>query len=318
MHLLIPFAGALSDGARQALGELALPRLDALLAALTPADRDEGDEYSFSPPHERALARALGLTGDDGRLPWAAVHAAADGVEPLDLAWGELTPAHWHVGAEQVSLGNPAMLGLDEVESRELVDAVRPLFDDDGWQLVWGAPTRWYVADPSLADLACASVDRVIGRNVDLWLRTPTGRGADPRVGRLRRLQNEVQMLLFRHPLNERREDRGALPVNSFWLSGCGCAQPARRPDELIVDERLREHALAEDWLAWRDAWRALDEDTLSTALDRVRDGLPVTLELAGERHVQRFQLGGGRSFWQSLRQRWQRPPSSIAWLEAL
>ena len=36
-------------------------------------------------------------------------------------------------------------------------------------------------------------------------------------------------MLLYTHPVNDAREARGALPVNSFWLSGCG-VRAGRRP----------------------------------------------------------------------------------------
>ena len=111
---------------------------------------------------------------------------------------------------------------------------------------------RWYVSHPSLAGLPCASVDRVIGRNVDLWLRTDAAGGTDPRLRLLRRLQNEVQMLLFTHPINEQREDRGVLPVNSFWLSGCGPAQPVdARRSACRWRTGLRAAALTGDWAAW-------------------------------------------------------------------
>ena len=62
-HLLIPYAASASPGCQQALQALALPHLDRLLARLSPhpAHSDSGEETSFSAPHERALARALGL-----------------------------------------------------------------------------------------------------------------------------------------------------------------------------------------------------------------------------------------------------------------
>jgi hypothetical protein len=47
-------------------------------------------------------------------------------------------------------------------------------------------------------------------------------------------------MLLYTHPLNDAREAQGLLPVNSFWLSGCGRAQAARGDCEPTVDARLR------------------------------------------------------------------------------
>ena len=72
--LLIPYAASTAEGCQQALQGLALPHLDRLLARLSPhtAQTDTGEETSFTPPHERALARALGLPFDDGRTPWAA------------------------------------------------------------------------------------------------------------------------------------------------------------------------------------------------------------------------------------------------------
>jgi len=73
MHLLIPFAFGSSDGAAAALPALKLPQLDKLLARLTPQPLDAGDEFSLSPPHERALARALDLPVIDGLIPWAAL-----------------------------------------------------------------------------------------------------------------------------------------------------------------------------------------------------------------------------------------------------
>jgi hypothetical protein len=267
MHLLIPFAAPLSEAGRQALAALRLPRLQALLAGRT-GERDEGDEYALSPPHERALARAWGWAGSDGRLPFAARQAALDGLDPGDLAWGQLTPVHWHVGTEQVSLADPESLLLDEAASRDFHDAVCGLFTSEGFLVHWGAPTRWYLAHESLADLPTASLDRVIGRNVDRWL--PAGAAAR----RWRRLQSEVQMLLYTHALNDEREARGLPTVNSVWLSGCGPAQAVGA--EVRVDERLRGRALAEDWPGWARAWQQIDEELPALA--------PTRLTLCGER----------------------------------
>lgn len=39
---------------------------------------------------------------------------------------------------------------------------------------------------------------------------------------RWRQLMNEMQMLLFRSPVNLRREARGSVTINGIWLSGLG------------------------------------------------------------------------------------------------
>lgn len=295
MHLLIPFASALSEPAAHALRDLQLPRLQKLLATLAPTARLGDDEYTLTPPHERALADALGLRGEDGRIPWAARQAQLDGIDVGDRAWGLLTPVHWAVGSEQVTLLDPAGLNFTEAQARDHLDAIRPLFESEGFTLAYGAPLRWYAAHDSLDGLPCASLDRVIGRNVDLWLASR----AESRL--VRRLQNEVQMLLYQHPAHDARVARGELPVNSFWLSGCGRAQAeAPAAEAPLVDERLRAPLLAEDWPAWAEAWRALDAEVLGPLIEGVRRGEAVTLTLCGERHAQRFEPAH-RSLWQRL-----------------
>jgi hypothetical protein len=277
MHLLIPFAAPLAEAGREAAATLVLPKLQALLGRLAEVQRDVADEWAWSPPHERALARALGLHGGAGQLPWAARAAQADGVATGDLAWGLLTPAHWHLGTDQVSLADPAELALDEAASRAFFGAVQGLFTSEGYAMHYGHPLRWYIAHESLAGLATASLDRVIGRNVDAWL------GSDPAARRLRRLQSEVQMLLHSHPLNEAREAQGLRAVNSFWLSGCGVAQATTAPSP-IIDDRLRTPALADDWAAWCRAWETLDAGPLAELWAQAQRGQAVRLSLCGER----------------------------------
>lgn len=302
MHLLIPHAAGLSAACAETLLHLALPNLAALLGRLEATERDTADEYSLNPPHERVLARTLGMEGEDGALPWAARAAAADGIAVGDGVWGQLTPAHWQVGRETVTLTDPAALALDEAESRALFEAVRGLFESEGFTLAWGAPLRWYAAHDSLDGLPCASIDRVIGRNVDLWLQTDTRRFPAARL--IRRLQNEVQMLLYTHPLTDAREARGLLPVNSFWLSGCGRFQ-ATAGIAPTVDTRLRGPLLAEDWSAWSEAWQALDAGPVARALAQAQRGDALTLTLCGERSAQTFEARP-QSLWRRLQQHWQ------------
>lgn len=306
MHLLVPFAAPLSESGRGAARGLALPKLQALLGRMELLGRDEGDEWSLSAPHERALARALGWAGSDGALPWAARAAASDGMAVGEQAWGQLTPVHWHLGTEQISLVDPAGLMLDDKTSRGLFDDVRELFVSEGYAAVYGHAERWYIAHESLATLPTASLDRVIGRNVDRWL------GSDPAARRIRRLQSEVQMQLYTHPLNEERLARGLLAVNSFWLSGCGVAQAEARHDAQ-VDERLRAPALAEDWAAWCKAWETLDAGPLAELLSAVQNGQPARLTLCGEKASATW-VAREQGFFDRLRGRWSR----VDWQAAL
>jgi hypothetical protein len=224
-----------------------------------------------------------------------------------------VTPAHWHVGRDHVTLTDPAALELDETDSRVAFEAVRELFESEGFRFEWGAATRWYAAHESLVELPCASLDRATGRNVERWLHnrsTPS-----PHAKLIRRLQSEVQLLLYPHPLNEAREQRDALTLNSFWLSGCGRLQPDDA-DAVRTDDRLRTPLFADDWAAWADAWRALDAGPIVEALSALQNGQPVALTLCGERGAHRFETVT-QSLWQRIGRYWQtREPHEL--LEAL
>ena len=304
MHLIVPFANVVSEAGRHAATTLELPHLQRLLARATPGPCLGGDEMSLTPPHELAFARHCGWRADEGRIAWAAQRASQDSIDPGGQAWGWLTPVHLHLGTEQVSMADPETLSLDEPTARELFESVRTLFESEGFVLRFGAPLRWYLSHPSLAELPTASLDRVIGRHIDAWL-------PDAPAARLvRRLQSEVQMLWYGHAVNERREAAGLLTVNSLWLSGCGLAaevpMPAQAPR---VDDSLRTPALAEDWAAWCEAWRTLDAGPLAALAEPPPEA---TLTLAGERRAASFALGAA-PWWQ----RW-RAPSAAAVLESL
>ncbi|HWI80811.1 phosphoglycerate mutase [Ramlibacter sp.] len=288
--MLIPFASSPAEGCRQALASLQLPRLERLLARLDAGPRDAGDERSLSMPHERVLARACGLAVADGRIPWAAWQLQQAGRSPGRQAWARITPCHWRVGSDHVAMEDPDRLELEEDESRALLAAVQPFFDEDGMALEYAAPTCWLARGEIFRDLPAASLDRVIGRTVDAWL--PRVAGAGP----LRRLQQEVQMLLYTHAVNDDRQQRGLPPVNSFWVSGTGAlgeAPPAPLAAAPQPVPALREPALAGDWGAWADAWRELDAGPCARLLAAASAGQAVTLTLCGERHAQSWTGGG-------------------------
>lgn len=297
MQVIVPFAAPGSDAGRGALRQMAWPHLARRLATAAIEAPEVMPEETLSTPAERALAAALDWDDADGLLPMACLAAADDGVLPAVAATaGEprqglalASPSHWHLGTEQVSLGDPEALQLDAEASHAFFALLAPLFESEGFRLIQGAPLRWYLLHPALATLPTASLDRVIGRNVDRWL---VDVRADPAARVLRRVQNEVQMLLHGHALNAERERRGLPAVNSLWFSGSGPlrAVPRERPQ---LDTTLRRAALAEDWAGWSAAWALLDE-RLAT--------LPWTrLTLCGERGSRTFTAEGRPGAWQRL-----------------
>jgi hypothetical protein len=294
LHLLIPFAACSAPAwlpTLQALPRDSTRHLSQLLQDMKPIHTDAGDEQTLSPPHERALARAQGLiseSGADGLIPWAAADAAkhlqADGT----LAWAWITPCHWAMGRGHATLSDPAALALPEDESRALLAAMQPYFETDGITLHYVdalGPGRWLAEGELFRHLPTASLDRVLGRNVDAWL--PSATLARP----LRRLQNEMQMLLYTHPLNDERVRQLQLPVNSIWISGSGAlsALPGTT-GEVSVPRSLAQAVFADDWDAYTQAWAQLDAGAVAQLLARQQAGESARLTLCGERSAQTWQ----------------------------
>ena len=290
MHLLIPFANSHSPDCQAALKTLKLPNQDKLLRQLPLAYADVADETTLSPPHERALAAAYGISAVDGRVPFGAWHAVQTGqsVQP-GQAWAVITPCHWAVQSQHITMLSPRALNLQDEESRALLAAMQPFFAEDGIDLIYDQPTRWLARGEIFEQLATASPDRVIGggegKSVDDWLpRTESAKN-------LRRLQQEMQMLLYTHALTDARNERGELAVNSFWVSGTGAmtdAMLARTASKDITQvNTLRDAAMISDWAAWREAWTRIDANECASMLERLSRKSSVTLTLCGERNVQ-------------------------------
>ncbi|GAB3491108.1 hypothetical protein GCM10027399_08860 [Curvibacter fontanus] len=295
MHLLIPHALSDDEAARAPLRALQLPQLQGLLQRLAPQTLLQLPEDSPLGAHEQLLAAARGL---DPQAPaWAALRA-----HELQLpgagsgAWGFVTPVHWEVGQARVSLRDPQELDLREDEARALLAAMSPFFAEDGLTLHYDQPLRWLVRGEPLQGLTGAAPERVIGRNVAAWL---------PASPLLRRLQNEMQMLLYTHAVTDARSERRALAVNSFWLSGCGALAAAPTPtQDLTVLDALVRPAQRGDWRAWAQAWQTLDAQLapLQAALGAGQD---VTLTLCGELQARRY-TPAPRSAWTRLLQRFR------------
>jgi hypothetical protein len=288
-HLIVPFAQSSADGWLQATSALALKNLGPLLRGMKLIDTDNGPADSLSPPHERALAKALGLiASDDGLIPWAAHDAyeakvahGSPGGSP-GQAWAYITPCHWAMGREHATLTDPATLDLAEDQSRTLLAAMQPYFSTEGIALHYFEPTRWLAEGDVFRNLPTASLDRVLGRNVDRWL---------PPSKAIKLLQNEMQMLLYNHPVNDLRAANGQRAVNSFWLSGTGAlAETVATRPQVSTTRALVLPALADDWAAYADAWMQLDTTVIASLLAQQNSGQTVRLSLCGDSNAMTFE----------------------------
>jgi hypothetical protein len=295
MHLLIPAAHTSSEALR-------LPHLEQLLRRLKATHRIDTDAFSWSMPFEMALARELGLPAEAGRIPWAAYETRT-----LGTPCAFIQPCHWDVRSDHISLTAPEALALDETASRTVMDAMLPYFAEDGITLSYYQPQTWLATGEVFRNLPSASMERVVSRSIDAWMPPASA----PEGGLLRRLQNEMQMLLYTHPLNDARAEAGLLPVNSFWVAGAGVLEqlPAPRTD-VQVENRLGAPALAQDAAAYARAWAEVDNSSVRQLLQAQQRGESVQLTLCGERAAQTWS-SAKVGFWHKFMNHFGRSPAN-------
>jgi hypothetical protein len=262
-HWVIAYAAPESEALRaamnNALDTLYLPNLQKLLrrmACVSKLSTTPEGVSAFLMPHESAPQLM--------------------GARPLLGKEAIMTPCHWQVGMNEVILLNPKELALNEDESRQLLSAIQPYFEEDGLQVVYESPLVWRVTGDLLDGLPLASIDRVVGQNIKPWM------PEHQRAKTLQRLQSEMQMLLYQHPVNDERSLKGRWTVNSFWLH--------RRLEQLYPDSAdfgvaldLRETVEPFNAKLWQQAWQHLDA-TLCTSLYQALDqNHEISLSLCSE-----------------------------------
>ena len=291
MHLVIAHAAPTGPNCRAASRSLTLPALQTLLARARAVEMHTANDTDLSPLPERLVA---GAHVPDGLVPWAAWKAQVAGLYQSGQAWALITPCHLQVHADHVAMHDPHALQLEEAPSRALWEAMRPYFEEDGIDLHWHSPRTWLAQGPALHNLPTASLARVRGQPIDPWI------PRQAQAASLRRLQNEMQMLLYTHPVNDARSAAGRSPVNGFWISGTGTPQS---PQGQLLD-LLTRSASQDDPKAWATAWQTLDAGPLAQALARHSRSPdePLCISLCGPSHARSYFVAKP-SAWQRLSQ---------------
>ncbi|MCB5183641.1 hypothetical protein LG201_00275 [Methylobacillus gramineus] len=166
--------------------------------------------------------------------PLAPLTRLGQDLPPEEGYWLLATPVNFLLQRDHFLLNLPAPLLLSEGEAQALLDSLNQHFAPQQLQFSLAADGHWYLRLPASPGIHTHLLAEVVGRDVRAFL--PQGQSA----WQWRTLLNEVQMLLFEHEVNQARESRGELPVNSLWLSGGGSfpltAQPVR---PLLTDSVL-------------------------------------------------------------------------------
>ena len=246
--LLGPWPRALAGDVVRGLD---LPGLVGLLARARPAGRVRRSGGEEPESFERLAFGVFGYPAGGGDVPAAALMWERDaaggrsedaaGTHGRSLVPVRADPVHLRPDLDAARLFDASHFALSREEATSMAGALDRHFAAEGIRFEAPHPTRWYVRLEKWPDAEFHPPGAVAERGAGAVL--PGGNEGST----WRRRMNEAQMVLYAHPVNQEREARGELPVNSVWFWGAGALGPVppRRFQEVVADAPL-VRALAE------------------------------------------------------------------------
>lgn len=228
------------DGA-EVLKGLSLPALATLLGRA---------RIDAAPSTLSALtAQSFGLT----HLAPARQDALADGLDAATGHWLIADPVHVRVDRDRALLADVGVMNLAQHEADALIGSLNRHFAEDGMAFFAPQPGRWYVRLTGASGASFTPLMDAVGENINEHL--PGGANGLT----WSRWLNEIQMLLYTHPINDQREAQGEVSVNSIWLWG---------EDNAAGTPRIPAGRLFSDDATWQGLARQAGQEA---------DGVPFT-----------------------------------------
>lgn len=300
MHILIPSATSSDPSCQQLWQSLRLPALEELLTSLQGQQYTPTRQDGWLDPVQQILAVHFGLQ-DAPIFASAALERFHRGL-PADSGWAKFHWCNLEPSLDDMTLHPPHTLRIEPHDAKALLRLVANWMQQENVQLhPLDNRSCWAQAD-WLADTPSVPLRRVACQGVARWLKP---KELNKGLNRLLFLQNEVQMLLHDHPINEARMERGLRPINTFWVTGAGALPPdytdAQKKDLQYVDV-LENAAISGDWRAWALAWKELDEKLVPQWQEHADKGMPLELTLCGDAKAFTWASGQAQdSVWSKL-----------------
>ena len=308
-EIIIPFALPPAEHAKDLVklltSESSNDGLALLLSRAHTLERHQQDDYAPALPHEVWLAKQ--------HNPLSALQSRLN-LKLSNGYWFILNPVNLHIASNHLVLTDYRLLELSEAHAQALFEIAKSYFDEAGFELVYGDTGNWLLRADDWSDMKTCSPDASCGHNIEIW--SPKG----PMARAWRKLQNDVQMEWFMHPLQSQREMSGLKTINGLWLwSGTKVAPDTGNQSvlhtnlsasELIASPRLTlldqlsSAALASDWGSWAAIMQQLEQQyfkPLCAAL-KARQLQQLHLVLSNNTSLLAVQTSSGslRRFWRS------------------
>jgi len=150
-------------------------------------------------------------------FPVAAITALTDLEGSGGKTWLRADPVFLHADLTSLLLFDSQNFSLTEEEAEGIFSIINPLLEEDGLRLIYGEdPLRWYLELKHNPSITTTLPSIVNGHDIRPFL--PAGKDRTYWI----KLGNEIQMLLHDCSINQERQRRGEVPINSVWFWGSG------------------------------------------------------------------------------------------------
>lgn len=179
--------------------------------------------YDFAVPQEKyrlIFDQFVPGFAKESDVPVAAIERKGAAIDS-SFAWAMCAdPVEMTPNRHFLMLLGQSSFALAADEAQQLVAALNKHFSADGLTFLCLDAMHWIVQATNVEVMQSTPLSMAIRKDVRYVL--PEGKNAV----RWHSYLNEIQMLLFHHPVNQQRQIAGKTPVNSVWFWGGGCLPP--------------------------------------------------------------------------------------------
>lgn len=212
LHLFIPSLFWSDMSYPEVYHDLALPALETLLSKSKVTSHPASDYNAW-------LCQVFNI---EKQLDWpvASIMLQTDSIDHDTAAkndyWLRADPVHLRVAQNHIMLADNYAFELTQEEAVEFTCAINQHLNDDGITLLPLHPYRWYIRLPDKPEIHTRTLNSATCKNINTLL--PIGKDSM----KWHKIFNEIQMLLYDHPLNQARAARNQIAINSIWFWGGG------------------------------------------------------------------------------------------------
>jgi len=287
--------------------------------------------HTRAPSLERLLARAAGPTDaadwraqafrliapEGAPVPAVATAALAPDASRAASSWVCMaTPVHLLAGMTSIGMAADGVLEIEPAEADALATDFNRVFAGGGVSLERGRDALLLCRFDEPLRVTTSAPEEAAGH--DLWAYLPRGEDAT----RLRSLASEIEMWLFDHAINRRRQEMQQPVINALWLWGEGAADAARpmlsgwtagedplfgsfAPVSRYPGASTSGVVAVPDWPG-SPVWQDVEERWLAPALADLRAGRLASIELSARRRCMQLNARTMWRFWRRARPWWE------------